>query len=356
MATDNTMSLLNFSCLRNVSQDFVTDIGWIVDHPDDPDSDLKGNGYATAVIVSLFFLTGVPWNLFVIVTIMMKKLYSSPTLMLLLNLAITNLLICLLVMPFNIITGFSGEFLFGDTDAVRCRVCQTSVVLVILPWVSMHTIALMSVDRFIYLKKPLKYSTWITPKRMLCVIVTIWILCTVMSIPPLFGFGEIKFTYTFSACSPYLVGRTHIAPNFYYILLLTAEAIVPITSLFIMYFCVMYIIRKSMFARFQRSAEVTQADTEGDVKTKIAKEKIKSQLRLARVFGAIFTANMLTWLPMVALALTGAIARTAPTILYNITYLSFLSQTVIHPILEVVLIRDMREIITSCVNCCRRKT
>ena len=159
------MSLHNFSCFQNVSKDSVTETGWIVDHPDDPIFDLKGNGYATSVIVSLIFLTGVPWNLFVIRTIVRKKLYdNNPTIMLLLNLAITNLLLGLLVMPFNIITGFSGEYLFGNNDIDRCHVCQTGVFLIILPWLSVHTISLMSFDRFVYLKWPLNYAILITPK------------------------------------------------------------------------------------------------------------------------------------------------------------------------------------------------
>ena len=189
------MSLFNFSCLRNVSQDSITEISWIVDHPDDPDFDTRGNGYATAVIVSLIFLTGLPWNLFVICTIVRKKLYSNPTIMLLLNLAIANLLLCLLVLPFNIITGFSGEYLFGNSDTVWCHVCQAGVLVIVLPMVSVHTITLMSVDRFIYLKRPLKYSVLITPNRMLAAIVIIWVICTAISLPPLFGFGAIVYSH-----------------------------------------------------------------------------------------------------------------------------------------------------------------
>ncbi len=345
------MSLLNFTCLRNVSQDSVTDIGWMVDHPDDPDFDLRGIGYATSVIVLLIFLTGVPWNVFVICTIVKKKLYSNPTILLLLNLAITNLLLGLLVMPFNIITGFSGEYLFGNTDAVRCGICQTGLTLIILPWVSIHTISLMSVDRFIYLKRPLKYNVLVTPRRMLIAIAIIWTVCTVISLPPLLGFGEIKFSFTVATCVPLLVGRTHVAPNFFYVLFVLAEVLVPIIVLLVMYIWVIYIIRKSLF---RRSAKSNHVEAQGEDKRS---SKMKNlQLRLVRLFGAILTANLLTWLPMIALALTGAIVGSGriPTPMYTFAYLSFLSETVIHPILEACLIREVRVILSGYLGFCRR--
>ena len=96
--------------------------------------------------------------------------------------------------------------------------------------------------------------------------------------------------------------------------------------------------------------------TEG-MATRIANEKRNSQLRLARLFGAIFTANMLTWLPMVALALTGAVVDplNISTAMYSFAYLSFLSETVIHPILEAFLIKEARETLSGYLSCCKRK-
>ena len=343
------MSIFNFSCLRNVSDDSVTDLAWVVDYPNDfSASNLRAIGYFTSVIVTLFFLIGVPWNLFIICTIVRKKLYySNPTIVLLLNLAITNFLLGLFVMPFNIITGFSGEYLFGSTDKVRCHVCQTGILLIVLPWVSIHTITLMSIDRFIYLKRPMKYGTLITQKRMLASVAIIWILCVILSLPPFFGFGEIKFAYQVSTCVPYVMGKTHVMQNFFYIVFLTAEALIPLTCLFVMYIIVVYIIRKSILVKFRRSVAMNQ-DTQGaENLNSIVNEKKVAQLRLVRLFTAIFTANLITWLPIVVLALIGVIAGTRhiPVAVYTFAYLSVLSETVIHPVLEAALIKEVRVIL-----------
>ncbi len=348
-----SVNLLNFSCLKNVSGDSITEIAWTTDNPEESGfSNPRDVGFATSVIVSLIFLTGVPWNFFVIFVIVKKKLYSNPTIMLLLNLTIANFLLGLIVMPFSIITGFSGEYLFGNSDAVRCHVCQSGLLLTLLSFVTLHTIALMSVDRFIYLKSPLTYNLWITPKRIFIAIITVWILCTVISLPPLLGFGEMKFSFTVATCTPYLVGRTHVAPNYYYVISGMAEAFIPITFLIVMNTWILYITRKSILDRLNKSktSEVQKKDN-------MANEKRNFQLRLVRVFAIIFLANLLTWLPVIALGLTGAIvgAGQIPIFMYSFAFISYLSETVIHPILEACFIREVRVTMSNSLRYCQMK-
>ena len=59
----------------------------------------------------LFVLIGLPWKAVVIGIILKKKIYSHPSVMLMLNLAITSLLLCV---PITIIFGFGGPYVFGD--------------------------------------------------------------------------------------------------------------------------------------------------------------------------------------------------------------------------------------------------
>ena len=255
----------------------------------------------------------------------------QPTVMLFLNLTVTNLLFSLLVMPFNIYVGIKGEYVFGNSDQQRCAVCQTGIFVIILPWVSVHTLTLVSVDRFIYLKRPIKYDTIVTKWRMLVTIAVIWVFCTVLALPPLFGFGEINFSYTVATCTPILVGETHIAPNYYYAVLLLAEVSIPMIILFVMYVWIVCIIRSSLVRKLRRSVSVNKN-----------KAHSKSQLRMVWLFGAIFTANIITWLPMVGLVISAAVLGTVPTLAYTIPFFSYLSETVIHPVLEVCLVQNIK--------------
>ena len=337
------MSNYTFSCFVNVSSNSTYDIAWIIKYPG---IDVPSIGYGVAAVVSLLMLLAVPWNLLVIIAILKKRLYTQPTVMLLLNLTVTNLLFSLLVMPFNIFVGIKGEYVFGNSDQQRCAVCQTGIFVIILPWVSLHTLVLISVDRFIYLKRPMKYYTIVTKWKMLITIALMWLLCIALALPPLFGFGEINFSYAVSTCVPILVGKTHIAPNYYYAMLLLAEVSIPITILFVMYVWIVCIIRSSLVRKLRRSVSVTKCPNRANSNA-ASRAHAKSQLRMVWLFGAIFTANIITWLPMVGLVISAAVLGVIPTLAYTIPFLSYLSETVIHPVLEVCLVRDIKVAISE---------
>ena len=78
---------------------------WETNQTQDLLDTLEVIGPINAAFMLLFFLVGVPWNLLVIGVIVKKKLFTRPSVMLMLNLAIVNLLVCLLVMPFTMFCG-----------------------------------------------------------------------------------------------------------------------------------------------------------------------------------------------------------------------------------------------------------
>ena len=336
------MSHAGVNCFENVSSNTISELGWIIRHPDNEVPDV---GYGIAAILSLFMLLAAPWNLLVIIAILQNKLYTQPTVMLLLNLTVTNLLFSLLVMPFNIYIGIRGEYIFGYSDQQRCAVCQTGLILIILPLTSLQTLALISVDRFIYLKTPMKYDTTVTKWRVLVAISIVWVLCTVLALPPLFGFGEINFAYEVATCVPIFIGQTHISRNHNYVFLLLIFSTIPVITLFVMYVWIICIIRSSLVRKLKRCVTIPMNNESSVVA--ITKVHGKSQLRMAWLFSAIFTANIITWLPMVSIAISAAVLDAAPALAFTIVYLVYLSETVIHPVLMVFIIRDIKEAIAG---------
>ena len=98
-------------------------------------------------------------NSFVILTVRCKNLYKVAAVIPMLYLAICNVLVCLLVLPFVIVSGYSTEFIFWSSDYMRCKVCSLGIANAALPMASLYTIALMSIGRFLFLKKPLQYNS-----------------------------------------------------------------------------------------------------------------------------------------------------------------------------------------------------
>ena len=117
---------------------------------------------ASAIIHLLLVIVGIPWNIIVLITIFSKCLFKQPTYILLLNLVVADLLnLCFLF--FIVSSNITQEFALGNSDYSRCPVSHTVVISMIsLNFVSYYTLTLMSIDRLIYLKWPLrcdKHST-----------------------------------------------------------------------------------------------------------------------------------------------------------------------------------------------------
>ncbi len=185
------MTLRNFSC-NNKCKWWVSHSAWIVAVSDD---DHAGwNGYSSAAFSLLLFFIGIFWNGFVVITILWKRLLTSPIVILMVNLFVTNMMVCVFILPFIIISRFYQEFMFGSTDRVRWGVCTLGIANVLLLFNSILTLSIMSMERFLYLKLPIRYHLVINNKRTIVMICIGWICSILTSLPPLFGFGSVSFS------------------------------------------------------------------------------------------------------------------------------------------------------------------
>ena len=347
---------MNFSCIVGLDREDVTPFVWTP-----PENGTAEIGYSCATAALIILLFGTPLNLFVILTVLCKKLYKVAAVIPMLNLAICNVLVCLLVLPFVIISGYSTEFIFGSSDYMRCKVCSLGIANATLPMVSLYTIAVMSVGRFLYLKKPLQYNSIVTPARMVAILTVIWTFGVVVSLPPLFGFGSIWFSYTVATCVPVVTGSSHIIPNWYYFVVMITIGTVPIVVLFVMYTSIVCIARQYILKNARRfallheqSAVELQAlfknsdDDENHYKI-INQVNRQKQFRLVQLLCAIFVANLITWAPLIALAPTVFIVNPEdiPAQYYSFTFICFLLQVILQPLLQVILVYELKETVVS---------
>lgn len=98
------------------------------------------------------------------------------------SLAVADLLVGLLVMPCAIDSVIAGKWrcghLWGKMNAFgNFSFCISSI---------MH-LALLSVDRYIAISRPLIYSSMVTRKRAQVICLVLWIYSTAWALPPLFG-------------------------------------------------------------------------------------------------------------------------------------------------------------------------
>ena len=292
-------------------------------------------GPAIAFFESLIFCVAVGWNLFIVITYILKyKLLKEPANIFLFSLAITDILICVMVVPFTIVSAAAGEFLIGNNDIGRCIACSTQGFFYILFTIlSIHLLAMLSIDRFILLSKPLTYRKYRKPHLAVASVIFVCIWCFLFSIPPAFGFGEWEFNRNFGLCLP----RWSPINNLYYMGVVILESLIPIILLLVMniwtYKIISLFLKRKMVRRKSFSSKI-EDNTPSQ----------HQQRQLVKVFGALFIANIITWTPTViifiSVILTGG--DNIPDWTYIIGWLTYLTNPMIHPILEAFFIKELR--------------
>ena len=319
--------------------------------------DIHKSSLAVGIIVTLFLLIGLPSNLIIIVSIVGKRLYKDTTHILLLNLAISDLLVCLLVMPMVIVTGFAGGFAFGNSDYVRCQVCQTGTILLIaLTLLSMYNVGFLSLDRFIFIVLPLHYRRYVTVPRVAIALCMTWIASTAVSLVPLLGFGEARYVHYITGCTT----TFGTAPDVYYIALLLILNLIPVIITVFTNLWIACLVRREINkiykARKSLSGDQQLKNQKLNMQRQIRKKNNKKQLALIQVFGAIVVANFIVWTPLVILVvLTQTVqAGEIPLGCYITAYFCIIVHSVLHPLIEGCLIPEIKVVFKRILgfSCC----
>ena len=326
---------MNLSCVgEELNRNSVTIKYW--KQPEDRED----IALATGIVLTIFLVLGAPWNLFVIVGTLYKRLYKQPTHILLLSLAFSNLLLCLLVMPFGIVAGFAREFVFGNSDYIRCQFCLLSGVLrTFFVGFSFHILTLVSLDRFIYIKMAIKYYKIVTIKRVCVAIGSIWLLLLLLATPPLYQFGKIEYVFS---CSIVLHGETQLTKNINYGILLGVESILPVSLLLVTNVWVAVIAFKHL--RKLKTVTVGKShDPTSSLETNVPSKNItKKQRKLVYLFGATLLAYFITYIPIIVILVLAIISGSTLHIsAIAIMYLCLFLHPILHPIIETGLQRDL---------------
>ena len=339
--TDNTTSEL-FNCLSsNLSSTNVS----VPSHWRISDDLLYGTPVVATIYV-IFFLLSFFWNLFIIVTYIVKRhLLNEPGNIFLFNLALVDFLLTITVLVYSTVTEIAQEFVFGSNDIVRCRFCDAAgFFLMLLIMCSLHILTALSIDRFILLSRPLRYKQLMNKWKALVIIVIIWVWCFIIGILPVVGFGQNEFNIRFGSCLPRFTGENPSTGinNFYYAAFVAIEALIPVfilgfTNIFT-YRLVSRFLRRNLRRRstFRKREDHEQSDDE--------KKHHKQQQQLVRVFGALFVSNIISWTPTIVVVLLIFVipAEKFPNELYIFGHIAFLTSPMFHPILESFFVKDLR--------------
>ncbi|XP_010865574.3 alpha-2Db adrenergic receptor isoform X3 [Esox lucius] len=182
------------------------------------------------VLMVLMCLGAITGNILVIVIVVATKNFHSVTSVLIINLAISDLLVGVGIMPFVAISVMNNGWVdctdlclyVGYTSSVYC----TASVL---------TLAAIALDRYYSIMDCLRYSSRCTLSRIFAVVLWIWFQALVTSCPPLLGWGAVSYVAPMYSC----VVNWKSSPS-YTVFMAALSFLVPAV---VILFCYVHIVR-----------------------------------------------------------------------------------------------------------------
>lgn len=265
-------------------------------HSDSNDSDayvehdiLKQSIPLTTVFIFLYvvlFFIGVSGNAIVVYVVLRKKAMQSITNIFITNLAVSDIMMCLLAVPFTPLSYFMSSWTFGEA---LCHIVP--MTLCICVYVSTLTSTAIAVDRYFVIVYPFK------PRMKTCVcllmIVAIWIISISISLP-LGIYQEIhESDENVKSCKE--KWPKDQARQFFTVTSLVLQYIVPCSIITYCYSKVSLALRKRSKSRIGTGS----VNRERDVM------EIRRKRRTNKMLIAMVTIFVICWLPLNLVLLVG---------------------------------------------------
>ncbi|CAI9566244.1 unnamed protein product [Staurois parvus] len=143
---------------------------------------------ATAVIaavITFLILFTIFGNVLVVIAVLTSRSLKAPQNLFLVSLAAADILVATLIIPFSLANELMGYWYFGKTWcemylALDVLFCTSSIV---------HLCAI-SLDRYWSVSQAIEYNSKRTPRRIKCIILIVWTLAALISLPPLIYKGK----------------------------------------------------------------------------------------------------------------------------------------------------------------------
>ena len=144
----------------------------------------------TSLFMIIMAITTICGNIFVIHAVFSNRALRIVPNFFIVSLAVADLLVAVLVMPFHISINIVESWMFGE---IMCHIWLTCDVL--LCTASILNLCIIALDRYWAIHDPIEYAQKRTIKRVLIMIAMSWALSAIISIPPVFGWGESDNLY-----------------------------------------------------------------------------------------------------------------------------------------------------------------
>ena len=311
---------------------------------------------ALVVIVTLIYIVillfAVLWNSFVICIFLKERhLLREPSSLFLFSLAIVDLLEAVLSIPFYIATLIGGGWVIGSTDAIRNGVCiAVGFIFSMFLLMTVHLLALISFDRFLYLVYPLKYRKWMNLPKAVCLGAIVSVPPLILASMPFFGFGKLGFSSIVGVCIFRWEGERE------YVITVAIEALLPIIATIV--FTLWTYIHAKRFLKRRHLRQTSYGVPKKSV-VFVNKRNQRVDRALTQTFILLLVSQVVCFTPGILTALVGFFIgyQSIPSSILIIDFVIIISSVGINPVIQSLSRTQIRHYLTSLYiicNCTQR--
>ncbi|XP_073730862.1 trace amine-associated receptor 13c-like [Misgurnus anguillicaudatus] len=237
------------------------------------------------VFFSLLSVWTVFMNLLVIISICHFKKLHTPTNMLILSLAVSDLLIGFIVMPLEAIKLIETCWYFGDTICILFM-----ITIGVLLSTSLSNLVFIAVDRYVAVCHPLLYPQKITTTKTIIIICVSWFFYSAYNTSVIITTSQRNYTCKGECIGIYTLTFDWKITNLF------LSFLFPCTVIITLYLRIFYVAHHQVKVINSLMSSGKHL-TEGSVRR-------KSESKAALTLGIIVTVYLFCWIPLFSLSLT----------------------------------------------------
>ncbi|XP_006630959.3 melanopsin-A isoform X1 [Lepisosteus oculatus] len=247
--------------------------------------------YTIGAVILAVGITGLLGNFLVIYAFSRSRSLRTPANIFIINLAITDFLMCLTQAPVFFTTSMHKRWIFGEKGCELYAFCGALFGIC-----SMITLTVIAVDRYFVITRPLASIGVMSRRRALLILSAVWTYSLGWSLPPFFGWSAYVPEGLLTSCTwDYMTFTPSVRA--YTMLLFTFVFFIP---LLIIIYCYVFIFR-AIRATNKAVSKISSDDSKQSLKKY---QRLKNEWKMAKIALIVILLYVLSWSPYSTVALT----------------------------------------------------
>ncbi|XP_064863969.1 melanopsin-A-like [Oncorhynchus nerka] len=246
--------------------------------------------YTLGSVILAVGITGMVGNFLVMYAFCRSRSLRTPANMFIINLALTDFLMCVTQTPIFFINSMHNRWIFGEKACELYAFCGA-----LFGMTSMITLLVIAVDRYFVITRPLASMGVMSRRRALYVMAAAWFYSMFWSLPPFFGWSAYVPEGLMTSCSwDYMTFTPSVRS--YTMLLFIFVFFIPLFIIIYCYICIFIAVRSAT-----RAVCKINEGTRDSVKSM---HKMKTEWKTAKIALIVILLYVISWAPYSCVALT----------------------------------------------------